>query len=159
MIEPGPSTLLRIADAVVLTIRDEWRPQGEDTVERVYLPDVDKPEALAGRRVWVFPIGKGQVDIADRGDDAVVHRVGVVITERCEPGEWPPSRDWCDERVSFVEALYQRLGDARDEALFPPALRDYYPEEAEIVVAFDPDTLRSRQLYWAYLEFGFRGDE
>ena len=104
-------------------------------------------------------MGKAQADTADREDDALVWNVGVLMTERLEPGDWPPSTEWCDSRLAFVEDLFDHFGDARNTRIFKGPLAHLYPDTAEIPVAFDPDMLREGRLFWSLVEFGFRGDE
>ena len=155
------ATIRLVCDAVVAAIVADWVPTAPDGVERVYLPDTDEAYAVVGRRIFVFPLGQAQADIASRAEDRNEFRVGVMLVENYAAAG-TPSREWCDERVDFFDGLYQLLGNPRtphEDPLFPAPLAQVYPDDAAIVVSYDADELRDKKLFWSLMELTYRRDE
>lgn len=152
------STIREIADAVVAKIAADWQPTGDDTVERVYLPGVEDIKELAGRQVQVWFEDYGQADIASREQDRNSFVIVVDVYEKCdEQGE--PSVAWVDERVDWVEGIWDLLNEARNPPLFPSPLNDVIPAASSRVGSYDPDLLREENLFASRIAITYERDE
>ena len=143
--------IIEVCDAAVDLIVAALDNPTDATVSREYLPDVDA-ETITDRLVYVFPDGYSQVETNTRSQDLDEYRVVVLTVERYESAGTPP-KAWIDARVLFVQQkIYETLSDARTVRL----LDTIWPEVAEVTVAYDPEELRERKLFWSEAVFTFR---
>lgn len=146
--------LIAVADAVRAAIA-AGLPAGDTTeVTRCYVPRVT-PDQAEGRFVFVYPLGYADAGPATRGDQTYAYRVGVQVDERYREAGDPPD-EWLDAQLLWCETqVFDLLSDARAAYLLNDTLR---PEEAEVVVAYDPEQL-DRKLFESVMVFTFRAEE
>lgn len=159
--------IVEVCDAVVAAVLAEWAVvQGSavaapNECARVYVTPVgpDDIGRLTGRKVWVTPANYAD-EPASRGEDQDQHTVAVIVAERY-PDAGAPPRAWLDERVAFVEAVYDLLANYKP-VRSPGALlvgspaRRHWTERAQVAV-YDWAFLDEHHVFWAELEFEFRG--
>lgn len=147
-----------VCDAVVAAVAALWTPAAPNAVERTYLTPVE-PGDLAGRQVWVTPASFAD-EPASRGEDLGQYTVAVVVAERYADGGAVP-RGWMDERVLFVESLFDLLGNYGQRrasgwlSVGTPARR-HFTERAAVPAVYDWEFLSGDHCFWAELEFDFR---
>ncbi len=152
------ATVREICDAVVTKVAAFWTPIAPNEVVRTYLPDVTEATGFLGRRVWVAPLDYGQADIASRAEDRNSFTVGVTVAERfTDAGR--PTRAWCDTRIDFVADLWELLTAVRNPPLFPSPLDDVIAITGEVDIAFDPDLLREKKVFFSQLTLTYERDE
>lgn len=143
--------ILTLCDALVGAIREAWQPGEPDNVERVYIAPVtaDDLPTLLGRRVYVFP-GRYTDEPATRGEDLSTYSVGVLIVERIlEPG--PPTNQWMDDRVDFVEGTIADALDYDGRSLLRIGTREIWTESID-TETFNLEMLNQANLFWSELE-------
>lgn len=162
MADPA-ARLTQVADAVAERLRLSL-PEGDGgTVLRVWqfrAPDPERGyQSLPGRTVVVVPIGFKQVLAATRGEDATDYRLGVlVVTPHREAGE--VADGWVDAEVALVAArVYGPLQDPRVSGVLLPDGTEAVPQDAEVTLASDPETLASGGCFWSEAEFTLRVTE
>lgn len=149
-----------VGDALVAAILAIW-PDGADApnaVERTYLVPTDL-NTLTGRKVWVTPVAF-EDENASRDENLGKYSHAIVIAERYEPGGVPP-RAWMDERVEFVQAVYDLVGSYGNrrasgwlEAGTPA--RRLWTDRAAVPTVYDWQTMNSDHGFWAEMEVEHR---
>jgi hypothetical protein len=154
-----------VADAVVTAVLAAWNASiapetvtAPDECVRTYLVPADLG-TLTGRKVWVTP-ARFADENASRAENLGQYTVAVVVAERYESAG-PPPRAWLDERVAFVELLYDLLGSYGNRrasgwlSVGTPARR-HFTESAAVGEVYAFEYLSSDHVFWAELEFEFR---
>lgn len=153
-----------VCDAVVTAVLAAWNASiapltvtAPDAAERVYLTPVDLG-TLTGRQVWVTPAGYSDEN-ASRGEDLGEYVVNVVVAERwtAADAERPPTA-WLDARVEFVELLFDVLKDYKPKKnpLAAGSMK-LWAERAGVGEVYSFEYLSGDHVFWAELEFAFRG--
>lgn len=155
-----------VGDALVADVLATWAADrgspvaAPDECERLYLTPVDLGR-LTGRKVWVTPaafLDEAATRRLNRGE----YTFAVIVAERYPAAGLPP-KAWLDERVRFVELLYDRLGSFGNERASGWLQADGHPgglwtERAAVGEVYSFDYLDRHHVFWAELELEFRGD-
>lgn len=142
--------VLQLADDVASTI-NSLVVSGEDIeAARAYRQELDLGK-FTGRKVRIFPSRYTSPDVITRKEDFYDIFLTVVIAERYAQPNYPPD-DWIDERVNWVETLFNLFGNARA----PYRLGRYWSQTADVTVVYDWDLLNEDKVFWSEIELGFR---
>ena len=158
-------TILEIGDAMVAIIAADWQPTGDDDeAELTFLPGVEKPDAMTGRKVWVVPLGEEQIDGGTRGLDRNQYTLALIVAERftSETNRGKPTTAWTRERIQFVTRLGKKLSKSRTEPsarLFPSPLNDVLATKWNQEVEVDFDLLREKSIFFAQTNLIYERDE
>lgn len=151
-----PARVLDACDTVVSTISDLWTPTGSDSVSRAYAPEiglsVDHADSLlAGRKVFVFPVSMGKPEGVSRGELLHEYTVSVLVVERYTGAAGEVPAEWLDERVLFVETLFNALANPTTEFTGATVTLFRTPDvPATLDEVYDLDLLLSdRKAFWS----------
>lgn len=146
--------LLEVADIAAAAVNAAWAPTGDNVVSRAY-GDEEKRHSMPGRRVYVFPIGKREVEKITRTETEWAYRLAVLTVEKC-PDPGLPSDAWMDERVEFVgEKVFDVLNvDDPDDWLGTPA--ELYTFEIDWSEVYDFEAYRTLGCFWSVVEVELR---
>jgi hypothetical protein len=131
------------------------------TSRRIEIDDQVEDTTPAGRQVFVYPRGYGQVEAETRNTDLMEFRIGIIVVERyADPGVPPDS--WVDDLSAWVEAwIYSPLNvigvreddqPTTDEELWA----GFHCETADVLAEYDLEALTEHKIFWSELEFAFR---
>lgn len=145
--------VLNTADAVVSVIQTWWNPTSPDAVERDYVPDVilnpDDPGVLTGRKVWIFPASHGAPEMVTRAELRRTDTIAFLVVERYTDAAGKVPAAWLDERVEFVQGLYDLIRDPNLDILDGTVVvRPVDPGSVEVV--YDRDVLMEHRTFWSY---------
>lgn len=150
-----PARVLDACDAVVADIVSAWSPTAPSAAQREYAPEigfsVDHAETLlSGRQVYVFPAAWGSPEGVTRGELLHEYTVSVVVAERYTAAAGPVPKAWVDERVLFVETLFNRLKDPTRELTGASVTLFRTPDvPAEVDEVYDLDMLAEQRAFWS----------
>jgi hypothetical protein len=145
--------VLAACDGVAEAINAVWMPVPPDVCRRSYGEEIDA-DRLDGRRVLVMPTSARWAEQITRAAGLHENGVSVLVVERyAQAGK--PIEEWMDERVAWVQDLL----DLFDNARYPRALADFYPQGTNVEPVYDQEEYLSRKLFVSVLQLTLRGQE
>lgn len=162
----NPARIIDACNAVTGAIQSVWNPVAPSAVQRSYVPDIglsaDHTDTLIqGRQVYVFPAKWENDGAIDRGNWDRLYVVQFVTVERYSVSGTDqvgtPTDDWVDQRVLFVEGIFNFL--ANPDVTIPGALVNLYrlPEDqASVDEVYDVDLLMRKKTFWSPATIAFR---
>lgn len=147
--------IAEVLDAVAAELGTLWAPAPPDSIVRAEFDEAEL-STLAGRRVWIYERGWGQVSKAARRATLNEYRVGIVAAER-HAAEGPIPAAWFDERTAWVDAvIVGPLGDERRRLAANAFAAECYPQRAEVLEGIDPAGKRYERLFLVLVEIDYR---
>ncbi len=146
--------LLEVADIAAAAIGAAWSPVAPDSVAREY-GDEEPTASFLGRRVYVFPMGDGEVDRISRSEVEWSYRLAIVVAEKYD-GVGLPTKAWMDTRVEFTRTkVYDVLNvDRQSEFLGTPAT--LWTQSIDRPEAYDFESYRKLGFFWSSVEVELR---
>ena len=145
--------LLEVADIAAAAVSTAWSPTAPDSVSREY-GDEEPAATFTGRRVYVFPMGDGEVERISRTEVEWYYKLAIVSAEKYT-GAGLPTKAWMDERVEWAgDKVYDVLNvDRQSEFLGTPAT--LYTQSIDRSEAYDFDLYR-KGFFWCVIEVELR---
>lgn len=145
-----------VKNALVARIAAWWTPADPDLVTGAGRIDEDIAQSV-GRKVYVFRSARVD-ETADRGEDQHDYVLVIWVLERFTDAGDPPE-EWIDARVSWVESLFEFLGDARAERLLAAEGEPesgLWNQAADLTTVYDVEDLTELKAFSAVITVTYR---
>lgn len=150
--------ILQLADEIVSLIQSNLGSGDTSSVQRMYETERDLGE-FTQRQIDVYPLRYERGEPQTRLEDVFYAYIGVVVSERYS---LPQEQDlitvpisWVDERVNFVEQIFNLLQAARVQIQVGSMPYLWVCDSASVETTYDYRYLKQHKVFWSELEFGF----